>query len=496
MRPTRLPTLLALTTIALAGCSLILPLEECTRDGDCPSGQQCTNDHLCRAADVACDQIIGAGDAPDALWLGVILPLSGKYAGGGLDALKAITLATDQINANGGIGGQHAERPLAFRVCDARAVEDGGVKSAAWLASQAIPAVVGPSFSSTTLAVANEVAIPEGMLLISGSATASEIGKLADDDLVWRTAPPDRFQGETMAFFGYWRYLEAAAAGTTPVRVGLVHYDDAYGQGLASEFRSRFETRAEGQSDWVLEEHGYADDSPEEIQQAADWIADFAPHVVAIIGFEEVTDLFELAAPSLADATLFLTDGARTALLRTAAAALDERPQLFGVNAASRGSAVFERYATAFEDAYSVTPPVWSENFYDATYLVAYALAAVEAEAPTGPEMAAAFKRLSDPDGLAVATGPSDLLSAMRELGRGGALDVEGASGKMDFDPETGERQSVSILRWTYADADATDFHECGVVSRYSREGTDRDWCAAQCLAPDAAGCLPEVMAE
>ena len=482
----------------LSACSLLLPFEECSSDEDCAPGQTCSADKLCADGQVSCEQLVGPFDDDEALRLGIILPVSGEYAESGLDALLGIRLAVDEINARGGVGGLQNGRPLAFRVCDSQGDAAVGVEAAAYLVASGVPAIIGDAHSSVTLAIANEVTIPAGVLLISGSATASEIGGLIDQDLVWRTSPPDRFQARSIVYYAYWQMLERLAGdGDDAVHIAVLNYDDAYGRGLASEFRTGFEYQAEGDDpQWSLEERAYADGSAEELNAAAEWLRQQAPDIAVIIGFEEVAELLEGVVPELADTAFFLPDGARTGLLRTASKSFDPRPFLFGVFPASREGVGFDQFSAAFKNTYAIDPPVWSEHFYDAAYLVAFGLAGVDQPEPSGAELALAFKRLSDPDGSAVTVGALDLLAGMQKMGEGGSLDVEGASGKLDFDPSTGERQAVDILRWTYPLPDGVDFQECGIVDRFSSAGTEHDWCAAQCLPPAEPPdtCVPDTI--
>src|SRR3546814_11908182 len=62
-----------------------------------------------------------------------------------------------------------------------------------------VVAMVGPFCSGETLAAANTVNIPAGVVMISPSATSPELTTLKDNDLVFRTAPSDSFQGQALA---------------------------------------------------------------------------------------------------------------------------------------------------------------------------------------------------------------------------------------------------------------------------------------------------------
>ena len=59
--------------------------------------------------------------------------------------------------------------------------------------------ITGAWASADTIPTAESVTIPEEVLLISPASTSDEITGLEDDGLVNRTAPPDSFQGPTLA---------------------------------------------------------------------------------------------------------------------------------------------------------------------------------------------------------------------------------------------------------------------------------------------------------
>src|SRR3546814_18210870 len=91
--------------------------------------------------------------------------------------------------------------------------------------------MVGPFCSGETLAAANTVNIPAGVVMISPSATSPELTTLKDNDLVFRTAPSDSFQGQALA-------RKLLADGTEKVAVAYLNND--YGKGFADAFRLAF----------------------------------------------------------------------------------------------------------------------------------------------------------------------------------------------------------------------------------------------------------------
>ena len=109
---------------------------------------------------------------------------------------------------------------------------------ALWLADKVgIPALVGPDFSSSTVA-AFEVLDEFDVFMMSPSATSEELieidGKVKTDQnpgQFWRTAPPDSLQARVIA-------EDMQIRGTK--FVGVIHSNGSYGNGLADSFRENF----------------------------------------------------------------------------------------------------------------------------------------------------------------------------------------------------------------------------------------------------------------
>ena len=104
--------------------------------------------------------------------------------------------------------------------------------------------------------------------------------------------------------------------------------------------------------------------------------------------------------------------------------------------------------------------------------------------------------RLTDPYGWPVTTGPTDATVAFDEMGRGGSLHLDGVSGPLDFDANTGDQESFGVLRWD-APSGVGSYEDCGFASVYTTFGApSRDWCSALCQESVAGGCVPSVIAE
>ena len=160
------------------------------------------------------------------------------FLGGFTGPLESLTppiyagakLAIDQVNAQGGnitlLKGDStcADATAASNVAD-RMVN-----------SEKVVALVGPMCSGATIAAANNAAIPGGVTLISPSATSPALTDLNDNDLGYRTAPSDAYQGVMMANM-------LMAKGINEVAITYVNND--YGKGFAEALEAAY-TKAGG----------------------------------------------------------------------------------------------------------------------------------------------------------------------------------------------------------------------------------------------------------
>jgi ABC-type branched-subunit amino acid transport system substrate-binding protein len=92
-------------------------------------------------------------------------------------------------------------------------------------------AIVGALSSGVTVAVANAVTVPNGVLMISGASTAPSITVLEDNDFLFRTTPSDASQGVVLARLAQEQGHE---------KVGIMYINNAYGEGLANQFEESF----------------------------------------------------------------------------------------------------------------------------------------------------------------------------------------------------------------------------------------------------------------
>jgi branched-chain amino acid transport system substrate-binding protein len=124
---------------------------------------------------IGCAKQETAGEVKDALKLGIIQSTTGNGAAYGELHLKAIQLAIDEINKNGGVNGQ----PIQYIVGDEKSDAANGINSAKKLIQQEkVDAIIGSTSSLITIAFAKENESAKVPLLngIAGSPKITELG--------------------------------------------------------------------------------------------------------------------------------------------------------------------------------------------------------------------------------------------------------------------------------------------------------------------------------
>jgi branched-chain amino acid transport system substrate-binding protein len=117
---------------------------------------------------------------------------------------------------------------------DETCIDAGAATAAAerLITSDGVSGIVGPTCSGATSAVLTNVAIPNGMVLISPSATSPGLSTVDSKGLFYRTAPSDAREGEILAQMMIDHGVKSAAISYT---------NNDYGKGIASSIQSSFE---------------------------------------------------------------------------------------------------------------------------------------------------------------------------------------------------------------------------------------------------------------
>ena len=131
---------------------------------------------------------------------------------------------------------------------------DAAVAAAEMLVNDGVVAIMGADCSGVTGAIATNVAVPNGVTMVSPSATSPGLTSLADNGLFFRTAPSDAKGGQVLA-------QVALDRGLTSVAVTYTNND--YGKGLADVFEASFTSGGGTVTAVASHEDGKADYSAE-----------------------------------------------------------------------------------------------------------------------------------------------------------------------------------------------------------------------------------------
>ena len=172
--------------------------------------------------------------ADDQVKIGIILGFTGPIESLAPVMAKSAELAIDEVNKSGAFM-DGSSKLIAVRA-DSTCVDAAAAQAAAerLITSDKVSAIMGADCSGVTTAVLKNVAIPNGILMISPSATSPALSTEPDNDLFFRTAPSDARQGEVIADLLMEKGFKTAA---------LTHTNNDYGKGLAASIKSNYESK-------------------------------------------------------------------------------------------------------------------------------------------------------------------------------------------------------------------------------------------------------------
>ncbi len=122
------------------------------------------------------------------------------------------------------------------------------------LIADGVAGIIGGDCSGVTGAILQNVAIPNGMVMISPSATSPGLSTVEDNGLFFRTAPSDAREGQVMAEILMERGIKSIA---------LTYTNNDYGKGLADAIESSYKAAGGEVTIVAAHEDGKADYSAE-----------------------------------------------------------------------------------------------------------------------------------------------------------------------------------------------------------------------------------------
>ena len=189
----------------------------------------------------------------DDIKVGVILGFTGPIESLTPDMAASAELAMSEVNRSGRLlDGATVTSVRADSTCvDAAAATAAAERL---VTSDRVAAIMGADCSGVTTAIANNVAVPNGVAIISPSATSPALSTIADKGYFFRTAPSDARQGQVLAQIMKERGVK---------KIAVTYTNSDYGKGLAESFTDAFESLGGKVEASVAHEDGRADYSAE-----------------------------------------------------------------------------------------------------------------------------------------------------------------------------------------------------------------------------------------
>jgi len=340
--------------------------------------------------------------------MGIILGFTGPIESLTPAMAASAELAFKEASDSGSLLGGETITPVR---ADSTCVDSAAAQSAAeGLVAQGVAAIMGADCSGVTGAIASNVAVPNGVVMISPSATSPGLTTLDDKGLFFRTAPSDARGGQILADITKDRKVKSVA---------ITYTNNDYGKGLADVYEAAVKAHGISVTTVAAHEDGKADYSAEVAT-----LASAGGDAVAVIGYLDQggKGIIQGSIDSGAFDTFILSDGMiGQALVDAFGKGLSKS---FGSlpGSTGKGAGVFATVAGAA--GIDSSAPYTGES-YDAAALIILAM-----QAGGSADRASIAKNV-----MGVANGPGkkiypgQLKKALDLLAKGKAVDYEGATG-------------------------------------------------------------------
>ena len=354
----------------------------------------------------------GAAASAGEITVGSAAAVTGPIAELVVAIANARNLAASHVNEQGGLlGGDTYRLVLGDSQCDPKAAVDVGAKLVN--VEQAV-AVIGPNCSGATNGMAQSVTIPAGVVMLSDTATAPSISDLDDNDLVFRVAPSDAYQGRSLAELA-WEHGYR--------KLAVTYSNDDYNSGLAGVFSAAFTELGGTITGNEAHEPGKASYRAELATLAAGEAEGLA--LFAYFGSSGITILRNSLENALFGKFLG-ADGMMDTSVIEQIGADNLRGNIMLSQPASDTGESYKAFAAAFDNP----DAPFVAHGYDIAFLTA--LAIEKAGSADHGMISAALRDVANAPGTVIR--PGEWAKAKEAIAAGEDINYEGASGAIEFD--------------------------------------------------------------
>jgi len=352
--------------------------------------------------------IAGAAWAED-VKMGVLLSFTGPIESLTPAMATGAEMAISEVSGDANFMDGSTVEPVR---ADATCVDAAAATTAAerLVTSDGVTAIMGADCSGVTTAVLANVAVPNGVAMISPAATSPALTDAEDNGLFFRTAPSDARQGEVLATI-------LSEKGMSEVAVTYTNND--YGKGFADAFEAAFQDAGGTITLSAAHEDGKADYSAE-----VGALASAGGDALVVLGYVDQggAGIIQSALDSGAFDTFALGDGMiGDSLTERFGTDIDGTVGTAPGSDNEGGSMFAEMAAGAGIDGTSV----YAGESYDAAALLLLAMA--KAGSTSASDYAGEVMGIANAPGEPIL--PGELAKALQIIADGGDVDYQGATG-------------------------------------------------------------------
>jgi branched-chain amino acid transport system substrate-binding protein len=348
--------------------------------------------------------------------VGILMDITGPIASFIPPIQNSANLAIKNVNDQGGLLDGKAVAVYG----DTTGSAQGSVDAAGKLVNiENVSVIMGALMSGTTIAAAEAVTIPAGVVQISPTATSPAITGIKDSDLLYRVVPSDNYQGEVLAKM-------VLDEGIKKVAVTYVNND--YGVGIGQTFMEAYkrlggEVVAEAKHE--EKKNSYRSELATLAKSGAEVLV-----VVAYAGDSGGTIVKQAIEGGLF--TRFIgTDGLRDEALIKEVGADALKTSFFSSPTSPADNPAQKTLHDMFNAEYKEgADKAFVDQTYDATFLTM--LAIEKAGSADKTKIAAALREVASAPGEKI--GPGEWAKAKELIKAGTDIDYDGAGGAYDFD--------------------------------------------------------------
>ena len=230
-----------------------------------------------------------------AIKMGIILGFTGPIESLTPGMAASAELAFKEASDSGSfLGGEKIKVIRADSTCVDTAAGQAGAEG---VISQGVAAIMGADCSGVTKAIAENVAVPNGVVMISPSATSPSLTDINDNGFFFRTAPSDKRGGQILADITKDRKIKSVA---------ITYENSDYGKGLSENVQLGLKAHGIKITANIAHENGKADYASEVAT-----LASAGGDALAVLGYADQggKGIIQAALDSGAFDTFILGDG-------------------------------------------------------------------------------------------------------------------------------------------------------------------------------------------